>query len=118
MLLDFLVYQMLLYTLVEQVALAKASGFAAGTLFSYYANKFWTFNKTTHIVGSVWRFGVLYASTLVLNISVNGIFLHFWGYANQSVMVAFTFATGISAVVNFLGMWSFVFKTKTVLDSK
>ena len=118
MLLDFFVYQMFLYTLVEQVAFAKASGFAAGTLFAYYANKFWTFNKTTHIVGSVWRFGILYASTLVLNISVNGIFLHFWGYVNQSVMVAFIFATGISAVLNFLGMRSFVFKTKTVLDSK
>jgi len=103
-LVDFLTYHGLMKAGFIPI-LAKTAGFLAGTLFSYFANKFWTFGQKTYVAGSVWRFSLLYITTLFVNVFINSTALKF-----TSISVSFLAATGISAVLNFLGMRFFVFK--------
>lgn len=113
-LLDFLVYRSLLWNDFIVVDIAKALGFLVGTVFAYFANRFWTFSQNQQKPGSVWRFVLLYTSTLITNVYANafGIFL----LANMLLVVeiSFIFATGLSAVLNFIGMKLFVFKGNNI----
>lgn len=107
---DFLVYR-LLVVLNLDTASAKATGFIAGTVFAYFANRLWTFGaKDTPVSGSVLRFALLYSSTLACNVGVNAAMLDLlqgWPYVFQS---AFVVATGVSATLNFFGMKYLVFR--------
>ena len=67
-LVDFMTYRGLIQFQVMEVDMAKATGFLVGTLFAYFANRFWTFGHKSHASGSAWRFMVLYASTLGANV--------------------------------------------------
>ncbi|MBJ9939179.1 GtrA family protein [Burkholderia multivorans] len=106
---DFLCYTLLLGSGV-QYAFAKAVGFIAGTVFAYFANRWWTFGHRRHASGSALRFIMLYALTLGGNVLVNHVVLFFIGERTGAVRLAFLFATGISAALNFLGMRLFVFR--------
>lgn len=108
-LLDYLVYRAGVWAGVPTVHLAKAFGFVAGTFFSYLANRYWTFGNHNHAAGSLWRFAVLYAATLMLNTGVNGLVLHVLGQLPIAVELAFLVATGLSATLNYIGMKYFVF---------
>lgn len=108
---DYLSYRLLI-PLGVGYALAKATSFIIGTLFAYFANRFWTFGgQESHPApGSVLRFGVLYATTLLCNVAANSVLLAiFTGYA-LAIQGAFVAATAISATLNFLGMKYFVFR--------
>ena len=74
-LVDFICYRGLIGFQVMEVDMAKATGFLVGTLFAYFANRFWTFGHKSHIPGSAWRFSVLYASTLGANVLINALAL-------------------------------------------
>jgi putative flippase GtrA len=133
-LLDLLTYRLLVWSESMDVNSAKGAGFLVGTLFAYFANRFWTFGKRKHAGGSWWRFIVLYTLTLSVNVAVNGLMLSFffelpsWVVCvpvgqiptqlrflmlpSTATAVSFTMATGISAVLNYLGMKIFVFKNK------
>lgn len=106
---DFSSYHLLLWVGVEH-SLAKACGFVAGTLFAYFANRYWTFGHVKQAPNSVPRFAVLYAVTLGANVLVNQAVLSLAGLDALWVNLAFLVATGVSAVLNFLGMKFFVFK--------
>ncbi|MBM5461552.1 GtrA family protein [Pseudomonas sp. P66] len=106
-LVDFLSYRGLVGTGIVTTDWAKGLGFLAGTIFAYFANRFWTFNAKVHARGSAIRFGVLYTVTLVANIAINRLAL--WMFA-ADIHLAFLLATGVSAALNFLGMKHFVFK--------
>jgi putative flippase GtrA len=90
--------------------MAKVTGFLVGTLFAYFANRFWTFGHKLHAPGSAWRFAVLYASTLGANVLINSLTLKLLAGTAVAFELAFLLATGISASLNFLGMKLFVFK--------
>lgn len=105
---DFLSYHLLLWLGVAY-AFAKACGFIAGTIFAYFANKHWTFGHVEHAPNSVPRFVALYVTTLGANVLVNQAVLGMAGHAALGVNLAFLVATGVSAVLNFLGMKFFVF---------
>jgi putative flippase GtrA len=92
--------------------MAKAAGFLTGSLFAYFANRFWTFGHKQHAPGSVWRFVVLYTSTLGTNVLINSLALHMLADAVGAIQIAFVFATGVSAGLNFLGMKKFVFRSR------
>jgi putative flippase GtrA len=92
------------------VEMAKATGFLIGTLFAYFANRFWTFGHKPHVPGSVWRFAVLYASTLGANVLINSLALKLFTDEIAAIPLAFLVATGVSASLNFLGMKFFVFR--------
>ncbi|WP_248744759.1 GtrA family protein [Pseudomonas sp. MWU12-2037] len=109
-LIDFLTYRGLVWSAWMDVDLAKAAGFLTGTLFAYFANRVWTFGQQAHAPGSVWRFALLYAITLSANVLVNAGCLSLFSSVSITVQLAFLIATGVSAVLNFLGMKLFVFK--------
>ena len=63
------------------------------------------------IIGLVCRDGAIYLLTLFVNIAVNDWLLpHLPRFIPVTVVVAFVFATGVSALLNFLGMKFFIFK--------
>ena len=107
---DFITYRGLAEYKVVGVDMAKATGFLVGTLFSYVANRFWTFGQKLYRRGSAWRFSVLYASTLSANILINAVALKAINNTVVAFQLAFLLATGVSACLNFLGMKLFVFR--------
>ena len=109
-LVDFISYRGLIGFQVMEVDMAKAVGFLVGTLFAYFANRFWTFGHNPHVPGSVWRFSALYASTLGANVLINALALKLLVDMAIAIQLAFLLATGASACLNFLGMKLFVFK--------
>ena len=109
-LVDFISYRGLIGFQVMEVDMAKAAGFLVGTLFAYFANRFWTFRHNPHVPGSVWRFSALYASTLGANVLTNALVLKLLADMAIAIQLAFLLATGVSACLNFLGMKLFVFK--------
>ena len=111
-LVDFGVYWSLVWFGATGVGMAKAIGFLVGTLFAYFANRFWTFGHKSHVPGSLWRFAALYGATLGANVLVNSLALKFFADATAAIHFAFLLATGISAALNFLGMKLFVFKLR------
>lgn len=108
-LIDFVSYRALIRFEVFAVDTAKAVGFLSGSVFAYFANRFWTFNHRRPAPGGLWRFVVLYTSTLVPNVLINSLVLALMADTVGSIQLAFIFATGISASLNFLGMKNFVF---------
>jgi len=108
-LVDLLSYRCLLYFDIMSVDMAKGASFTIGALFAYVANRFWTFRLNRYRRKSVVRFAVLYASSLGINVLINSIALNFFVYELFASQLAFAFAAGTSAAVNFLGMKFFVF---------
>ncbi len=115
-LIDFASYRGLILFGIMPTDSAKATGFLAGTLFAYFANRFWTFGHTSHRSGSAWRFVVLYASTLAANVLINSLALKLLANAMGAVQLAFLLATGVSASLNFAGMKFFVFRANAVAE--
>ena len=107
---DFLVYRGLVGRGIVDINLAKAIGFFAGTIFSFFANKLWTFGHKEHKQGSVWCFVPLYSLTLLVNIYVNSFVLSIFTGPEKAILVAFIIATSLSAFLNFIGMKHFVFR--------
>jgi len=109
-LVDYTGYRGLIGLRVMEADMAKTTGFLAGTLFAYSANRFWTFNTKSHLPGSVWRFSALYASTLAANVLINALALTLLADVAAAIQLAFMLSTGVSACLNFLGMKLFVFR--------
>ncbi|HEN3617880.1 TPA: GtrA family protein [Yersinia enterocolitica] len=107
---DFLSYRGLVLLNLLGTDIAKGAGFILGTIFAYLANRIWTFGRQTHASGSLWRFFTLYSVTLGINIWVNSLMLALFYTSGLVVQIAFLIATGISALLNFIGMKWFVFK--------
>lgn len=116
-LLDFLSYRGLLWTGWTGVGTAKATGFIIGTVFAYFANRAFTFGHRTHAPGSAWRFALLYAVSLGANVGVNALVLTLLSGMTMAVQGAFLVATGVSTVLNFLGMKLFVFRENRSLET-
>jgi putative flippase GtrA len=110
-LVDFMTYRCLIEFHVTKIDTAKTTGFLVGTLFAYFANRFWTFGRKSHVSGSAWRFSTLYASTLGVNVLINACALKLLANMAAALELAFLLATSVSASLNFLGMKLFVFKS-------
>ncbi|WP_255594672.1 GtrA family protein [Acidovorax sp. sif1233] len=111
--LDFLTYRSIVALELTRVEMAKTIGFLAGTLFAYFANRIWTFGHKPKVSGTMWRFAMLYAGTLLANVVVNSLMLKFFRANTFVINIAFIVATGFSACLNFLGMKFFVFRSRT-----
>lgn len=108
-LVDFLCYRSLLHFNLSH-SLAKGVSFILGTIFSYFANRFWTFNHHNLLkAGSVLRFVLLYLSTLLVNVLINKAILSSCSFTYYNIEIAFLVATSTSALLNFIGMKFFVF---------
>jgi putative flippase GtrA len=102
---DSLVYFLLIRYLNE--SFSKAISFISGTIVAFIINKFWTFNKPNYSLREIFKFAVLYSSTLIVNVSVNFLVL---SVLPSWRIFAFLCATGASTVLNFLGQKFWVFK--------
>ena len=117
---DFLIYRGLIYLGLDTVNIAKGLGFIGGTIFAYFANRFWTFKKQVARSGSIGRFSIVYIIGLSTNILVNYLSIltlnHFANFNDyqQVIFLAFLLATGVSATLNFLGMKLFVFTNRSI----
>ncbi len=116
-LIDFLTYRGLI-AMTLGIDTAKAIGFISGTVFAYFANRFWTFGSKPHAAGSLWRFIFLYAATLGANVVVNTAALALFGGVSTAIQIAFLLATATSASLNFLGMKLFVFKIRSASEMR
>ena len=113
---DFLSYRGLVWSNLMGVDLAKAIGFLTGTVFAYFANRIWTFGHKAHAPGSAWRFAVLYTITLSANVLVNALALEILGDESLAIQLAFLLATAVSAMLNFIGMKVFVFRSNSASE--
>jgi len=110
---DYFVYRTLVWSQLLLVHAAKGIGFVSGTVFAYFANRFWTFGHKQHATGSLWRFVLLYATTLLTNVWVNALMLSVLSAVPRVMQLGFLIATVMSAMINFIGMKFFVFKAVT-----
>ena len=113
---DLAVYRILLLLDVPTEP-AKGIGFIAGTIFAYFANKLWTFDRAKGGRNVFALFVALYVTTLIINVGVNSGVIAILGEAELALALGFLIATGTSATLNFLGMRVIVFRNKQRIDS-
>ena len=114
-LIDFFFYQFFLNQLLIALDYSKTLGFICGTIFSYIANRFWTFGHNFNKINSLWRFLIIYLVSLLLNVKINSYLIFILGDRLFNFEISFLIATAISALTNFLGMKFFVFKSSAKL---
>jgi putative flippase GtrA len=106
---DLAAYRLLLWAGMG-LSLAKALGFTAGTVFAYFANKTFTFDRAP---GGLRRFAIfcaVYGTTLLVNVGLNAAVVEVLGRSELGLGAAFLCATGTSATLNFIGMKHLVFR--------
>lgn len=112
--LDFIVYVFALNLGLSSLN-AKAISTVVATVFSFFGNRYFAFQKSTHGPIGVIFFIFIYGITLLINVGSNELML---AMLDNSVVgryvIAFLVATGIAAICNFLGMKFFVFKGRKV----
>jgi putative flippase GtrA len=106
---DYAFYQILLQVGSFPLTIAKAFGFLVGTIFSYFANRYWTFNQRHSTRNNIVRFYILYGLSLGLNVISNSLIMTLFSNLNHVIQFAFIVAIGLSATLNFIGMRFFVF---------
>lgn len=123
-LIDFLIYRALIHFNplgLNSVNIAKGMGFISGTIFAYFANRFWTFQQQTTSSGSVARFILVYILGFSANIAINYLSISWLSDAiiipEYILLIAFVLATGVSATLNFIGMKFFVFTDRKRIPS-
>jgi len=113
-LIDFVVYFFILYIVGLETEMSKGVGFSTGTLFSYFANKNFTFNSSLKGPSVFLLFVTLYFTTLIVNIGVNELSLLFFGRSVAGISLSLLIATVFSALLNYIGMKYVVFKGQTI----
>lgn len=89
---------------------ALAVGFVAGTVFSFFANRMFTFNiAAPSRQGEVLRFVVVYAAALGAHVGVNALMLAWLGRSEPGIAASFVVATCVSTATTFIGMKWFAF---------
>lgn len=87
------------------ISVSKWISFFCGAVFGFIANKLWTFESKQVPTKEIPKYIVLYTLTAFINTWVNSIVLALTSLS----FFAFLCATGISTVLNFLGLKFFVF---------
>ncbi len=101
---DFAVYQWLGGMLSPHVA--KGISYLAGVGVGFVGNKFWTFESRQKSWAEPALYLLVYAATLAINVAVNAIVRAETG----SEAFAFLTATGITTVLNYLGLRFLAFR--------
>ena len=107
-------FDLIVYLLLSQYAgiapsIAKGISYIAGVVcVGFVLNKLWTFRSAEKSVAEPITYLTIYIITLFVNIGCNQLALSILG-AEQK-LVAFLFATGVTTVLNFLGMRFIAFR--------
>lgn len=103
--------------------LSKSMSFVIGSLVTYNLNKFWTWKQKDRSNKRFVKFYTLYGVSLMINVFMNKLALYIL-HENELFMelpykflIAFVFATGVSAVFNFAGQKLWVFSVKEEEES-
>lgn len=99
---DFAVYRLILSGGLLPRDIAKAASYLAGVVVGFFGNKWWTFESARRSAAEPVSYLALYAATLVVNVACNRAALALLGESGGTW--AFLFATGVTTVLNFLGM--------------
>lgn len=99
---DLVVYYALDLSFGMATNLAKAVSYLAGVLVGFLLNKWWTFESARQSWSEPLTYFALYSITLGINVGCNHVVLTWLG--EDFRLLAFLFATGVSTVLNFLGM--------------
>lgn len=100
---DLGVYVGLMYV-GTQIWFAKAVAFICGTLFSYWANRVWTFKAGDGSAGKLAAVFGLYSVSMAINVSINSIVIHSLTEVPMTKAIAYVCALVPSAALNFVGM--------------
>lgn len=100
--LDFACYLLLMAAAVPVVP-AKIASFLLGGLFSYAANRWFTF-RVRHARNQLLKSYAVFTVTLGVNSAINYAVLLLIGREPAAIVVAFVIATGVSAAMNFVGL--------------
>jgi putative flippase GtrA len=98
--------------------LSKTISFILGSLVTYNLNKYWTWKQKDRSHKRFVKFYTLYAFSLIINVFANKLALFIltenasFEWVPMKFLVAFVFATGTSAVFNFVGQKLWVFSSK------
>lgn len=109
---DYYVYNFL-HSIKITVHLAKGFGYIAGMIFGFVGNKVWTFQSSNKPNTELPLYVIIYACTFGVNIGVNALFLDLLNkidHSNYIINGAFLVSTGMSTILNFLGMRFIVFR--------
>ena len=87
-------------------AWAKRTSYALGSVWAYFANKFYTFGRRELRAGEPFLFALVYAAGWFLNSATHDLVLRLVGLKP----VAFLAATALSTASNFLGQKFLVFR--------
>ena len=90
---------------------AKSCSFVLAAAAAYFGNKHYTYRRDVASKASVFLYGLLYTCTLALNVLINdGVLQLLRQRDSYDVVVAWFFATAISAVINYLGTKLVIFR--------
>lgn len=103
---DMSMYRMLVKAGLH-VSPAKALGCVCGTIVVFFINRAWTFSSPQRSSAQVFRFALLYGTTITLNTTLNTLGLKLVPHPWQ---LAFVFATAVTTLINFLGLKFLVFR--------
>ncbi|QEL20185.1 GtrA family protein [Limnoglobus roseus] len=101
---DFAVFQLLAGSLSPHAA--KAVSYLAGVVVGFVGNKFWTFESARRSAAEPILYLLVYAVTLGVNVGVNAVVAEMTG----STGLAFLAATGVTTVLNYLGLRLLAFR--------
>lgn len=101
---DFAVYQLLAGPLSPHAA--KGVSYLAGVVVGFFGNKFWTFESRRTSAAEPALYLLVYAVTLGVNIATNAAAREVTG----SDGFAFLAATGLTTVLNYLGLRLLTFR--------
>jgi putative flippase GtrA len=107
---DFSVYFFLLIIAGFDTGVSKGIGFSSGTFFAYFANRNFTFNSPVKGFFIFSLFWALYITTLTINIGTNELGLLILGESDVGILLSLFIATGLSALLNYIGMKFIVFR--------
>lgn len=104
---DFIVYMLLSIRL--DINLAKGISMIVSSIFSYFANKNYTFsNKDNTTISYLLRFYLVFGANFGTNLGMNYLIFSKTGYK----LLAYVVATACGMMVNYLGQKFIVFECK------
>ena len=101
---DYIGYN--IFLLIFSLNVSKGLSFLLGSVFAFLINKIWTFENKQKPLRQIVLFGILYSVTLVINVLTNALVIQLC----ENFLFSFFIATGVSALLNFIGQNWLVFK--------
>lgn len=93
---------------ITEASWAKRLSFLLGSFWAFFMNKYFTFRQKGFSFAEPVFFGLVYLTGFILNSLIHDLVLVF----SKIELFAFTVATSVSTVSNFLGQKLIVFKSK------